>query len=385
MRYVKTLGLAGVAVVAMLVVAGSASATELTSPAGAKVEVGMKIKAEAEEPIQWNVPLGMSCSSSILEGKITNAGGSGSTVSGQITTLTFTECGQEPGKISDTVFVLTPGTFELHGNGTLTWSGGEITVLTHRGAGLFKLTSHCQLKSENTDLGTLTGSNATKGTATLDVESGPIPQSSPGCNAEIFLSGSYKITSPDYLSVDADEASPGSTLTSPGGTKLGAESEIKAESESAIEFGTATPVSCQKSTLEGKISNAGGESAKASVSLSSFTFSECGNNTVEVKRPGSLKIDGITSTNNGTLTSTGTEITALTHSIFFGTRHCIYVTDGTHIGTITGSKGTGGTATIDIGPAELLTLTTDEACGDNVEWGGSYKITSPDYLDVDQT
>jgi hypothetical protein len=203
MRQIGAVGLTMLAVVAGAF-SGSAAATELTSPAGTKVQVGATIKAVAEGPIEWWMsPAGMSCSNSELEAEVANAGGSGSTVSLKVTNLTFTNCGQEPGSVTDTVWVHKPGTLELHNNGTLTWDNGEITALLHRGSGFFKWTAHCLFKTEKTDLGLLTGSNATNGTATLDVESVPIAQYEQGlCGKTLNLTGSYKITSPDFLQVD---------------------------------------------------------------------------------------------------------------------------------------------------------------------------------------
>lgn len=388
MRYAKMLGLMALVAAAMMVVAGGATATTLTSPAGTKLGVGTKIKAQSEGAITFDNPheIGkVACQQSTIEAEVTNAGGSGATVVAPVSNLTFSECGH-------TLTILKKGSLEFHGteggNGTLTWTGAEITWLLHT---TFFGTIHCILTTNETDVGTVTGSATTKATATWDIGQSALGWSGTDslCEKEdeggektgYSLTGNYQFTTPDSLEVDYD-AFPGTTVTSPKGTKLGTGTEIKAESEGAVEFAGTITFSCQKSTMEGKISNAGGEGATVSAELSKQTFTECGNHTVEVKKPGSLEIHSLENS-NGTLTSTGAEITVLTHGIFLGTRHCIYTTSKTDLGTLTGSTTTGATATFDVGPVTTGQSATDANCGSNAEWGGSYKVTTPDSLYVD--
>lgn len=197
----------GAAVVAALMVFAvtSASATELyTEPAGGSEEsngmvtTGSTIASEAEETVTLHPPIGsIECEESKVEGTTSNTGGASETVKGNISTLTF-------GKCNATVTVLKKGSLEIHtrtekadGNGTLTSSGAEVTVVF---AGF-----HCVFSTNNTDLGTLTGSTATEGNATLDIEA-TIPRTggSSGifCGSTAQWTGAYKVTQPVVLGVD---------------------------------------------------------------------------------------------------------------------------------------------------------------------------------------
>ena len=198
MKYLKVMGFVAVVAAALMAFAGIASATELTSPKGTKYSGG--ITAAAEGTTTLHPPIGdIECSGSGVEGTITNAGGSTSTVSGPITKekLTFTGC-------NATVKVLAEGSLEIHtktasadGNGLLTGSGNEVTV---EFAGF-----HCIFKTSGTTLGTVTGSSNTGGNATLDIEA-TIPRtggrSGAFCGSTAQWTGSYKVSSPSFLDVD---------------------------------------------------------------------------------------------------------------------------------------------------------------------------------------
>lgn len=187
-------------------------------------------------------------------------------------------------------------------------------------------------------------------------------------------------------------------LTNAQGDKLGVGTEIHAESEGATSLTGTITITCQKSTVEGEVTNAGGAGITVSGHVSTLTFTECGNHTVTVKNAGSLEIhtefeetgdpktshETAAATGNGTLTSTDAEVTVLLHSFLLGTVHCIYKTNETDIGTLTGSKNVAGkTATLDINSVSIPRVTTDSACGNHSTWEGSYSVTNPDYLDVD--
>jgi len=199
MKYIKMLGLAAVAAAALMafVGAGTASATQLTGAGGAVLGVGTEIKAENEGKVILDPPFGaIECSVSNVAGSVTNAGSSTTTVSGSIATLTFSSC-------NATVTVLKKGTLEIHtqsgsanNNGTLTSSGAEVTVQF--------LGTHCIFSTNNTDLGTVTGSATTGGNATLDI-SATIPRtggsSGAFCGSTAAWTGAYKVTSPATLNI----------------------------------------------------------------------------------------------------------------------------------------------------------------------------------------
>lgn len=170
-------------------------------------------------------------------------------------------------------------------------------------------------------------------------------------------------------------------LTSPFGTKLGIGTTIKAESEGWVEFDGSINVTCQKSSIEGEVTSAGGASSTVRGNFTKLSFTECGNHTVTVVKGGSFEVHTEEANLNlrGRLTSSGAEITILTHSIFLGTRHCIITSGFSELGTIT----FGGTATIDVSSFGLFEVETDSLCGAFPDLTGNYKITSPDSLFVD--
>jgi hypothetical protein len=171
------------------------------------------------------------------------------------------------------------------------------------------------------------------------------------------------------------------TLTGAGGTALGAGTVITSEAEGMTilhpPFGD---IECEESKVGGKTTNAGSSTETVLGNLEALSFSKC-NATVTVLQLGSLEIhtQNATANNNGTLTSSGTEVTVE----FFGT-HCIFKTSNTDIGTVTGSANTGGNATFDISATIPRTGgRSGPFCGSTAQWTGSYKITSPSTLNVD--
>ena len=203
MKYLKMLGLAAIAAGALMAFAGAgtASATELTctNPPGTKVMCAAPthIHAEVEGKVTLHPPIGdIECSEGTVTGDA-STGSSTTTPSGAIETLTFGGCNAE-------VVVIENGSLEVHtktasadGNGTLTSTGAKVTV-TFVGF-------HCIFTTSNTDIGTLTGSSTTGATPTLDIEA-TIPRtggrSGAFCGSTAQWTGSYKVTTPDWLDVD---------------------------------------------------------------------------------------------------------------------------------------------------------------------------------------
>ncbi|HEY8502833.1 MAG TPA: hypothetical protein VIL21_09115 [Solirubrobacterales bacterium] len=195
MKYSKTLVLVALSMAALLASTSIASATILTdAPVPIYTSV---IKAESEGAITMHGVVTLTCNSTI-EGSIEQHGNE-ITTGGSTTSLTFTECG------SFDVTVKNGGSLEIHtresspnGNGTLTSTGMQFTV------NVTPLGISCVYTTFETDIGTLTGSSATGGTAKVDLE-GSIPRTggSVYCGTSSGpLTGTYKITTPDYLDVD---------------------------------------------------------------------------------------------------------------------------------------------------------------------------------------
>jgi len=198
MRYVKILGLAAMALAALMAMAGTASATTITSPKGTTYT--STIKAENVGTVTLTSVFGgfgaVSCNKSTVEGKV-EAHGVGVTVSGLIEAknLTFTECNKP-------VTVVSGGSLELHAlnpvegrskEGTLTSKNVKIEI--HETAfGTCTFTT----ASTGTDIGTVTTTEATGGNAILDINA-QIPSA---CGTGTW-EGSYKVISPNPFYLDA--------------------------------------------------------------------------------------------------------------------------------------------------------------------------------------
>jgi hypothetical protein len=105
--------------------------------------------------------------------------------------------------------------------------------------------------------------------------------------------------------------------------------------------------------------------------ISSWSWSSCTEGTTVVDAAGTLSIERIGTTTNGTVRSNGTKFTTQS---FFGTLACS--TSNTDIGTLTGvGKGTEH-AKLDINAVLSCTVVG------SVKWSGVYTITSPTGLGV---
>ena len=194
MKHLKSFALIAVTAAA-LVFASSASATLITSPSGTSYTGTIRAVNENLPASFHNSSIGLACSS-FLEGSI-SAHGSSVTAAGSLSALTFTASNG-----NTDVTVNHPGTLEIHAtgssNGTLTSDGMTLTIV-------FTVPGYtCRYKTNSTDIGTLTGSTTTGGTATLDV-SGQLPFHSGSifCGTGIaWWTGSYSVTTPDSLIVD---------------------------------------------------------------------------------------------------------------------------------------------------------------------------------------
>ena len=134
-------------------------------------------------------------------------------------------------------------------------------------------------------------------------------------------------------------------------------------------LGTTTDT-CTASTVHGTTTVFTGTTVSGPIQ--SLTFSGC-SHTTDVLAAGSLSIDRIENTTNGTVTSSGAEVQV--KSTFFGITATCKTGAGTDIGTLTG-KPTGLQATMDIN------ATIDCGSLGNSSWTGSYLVTSPSGLGV---
>jgi hypothetical protein len=168
----------------------------------------------------------------------------------------------------------------------------------------------------------------------------------------------------------------------PSGTEIHAvlDPETKSVLTTGSEF---TEITCKKSTILGKTNNEGSatEAVTGSIEAKNLTWSECstpnGACTVTTVKGGTLEVNWISGTHNGTLTSNGAEVTSSCASIF-GNIHCIYVTEKQDLGKLTG----GNPATIDIESTPITPAPTSAICPERVSWDAKYEITTPKPLYV---
>ena len=183
MKHLKIPGLAAaMAVAVVMIFAGSASATLLTSPAGNEYTGTWSWSLTESLSMKMGFA-NLTCTASTMAGKIeTNT----TTASGKLTGLTYTGCG------SSTVDVLSLGSLSVAADGTVTGVGNEITFSTSGTSCVYGF-------GTGTKLGTLKGGT----TASLQI-SAKIPKISGGflCSSPAEWTGKYTVTAPDTLLVD---------------------------------------------------------------------------------------------------------------------------------------------------------------------------------------
>lgn len=197
MKPQRALGIAAIAAAFLTAFVGTATASVVTSPAGTTYtgethweSVG-KLVLHSE-----NAPTAFTPECKVTMQINHNSHGSGVTAGGNVTHITWFNCTN-----GATVVVSKGGTLEAHalggGNGTMTSSGNEMTIHVP------VLNIKCIYTTNNTDIGTLTGSNTTGGTATLDINSATLPRTggSAFCGTGAFSTGFLKISKPDYVDV----------------------------------------------------------------------------------------------------------------------------------------------------------------------------------------
>lgn len=191
MKSLKMLGLMVVAAAAFMVVAASASATELTSPKNTTYEGEITATSEGHAVLKGSFGVEVKCDSHTA-GNIEESGGA--EVAGAIEELSFTGCTDEYA-----AHVLNNGSLSINGSGVVRGYGNEVQVTTPLGI-------NCTYKTNATTgtvLGNLTDSDETGSTATLDI-SATIPRTGGSflCGSTGAWSGSYSVSAPDALYVD---------------------------------------------------------------------------------------------------------------------------------------------------------------------------------------
>lgn len=221
MKYAKMLGLLAVAMAALAAFAASASATQLTSPTGTTYTGTITAVNEGNVSLDGAF-VTVVCEVSHVEGKVEEHG-STKTVKGNISKLTFTN--KEATPCNYKVTVVEAGSLEIHAvsektnaegkkeivgcttagqvecTGTLTSSGAKVSIATSVGT--------CVFTTNATDIGTVTPTNDTGTSATLDIggpegKTGRIPRTEGNflCGSQGQWTGSYSVTTPHELWID---------------------------------------------------------------------------------------------------------------------------------------------------------------------------------------
>jgi hypothetical protein len=190
MKYFKTLGLL-IAIAAVLMgLAGTATATVVTAPAGT-LYTG-PVHASSHGYIATHNGVGTIECKSTFEGKVVSHG-QGVTATIQLTTWHFTGC------TGGTVHpVTTPGHLEIHniggGKGTVTSTGAKITKT------IFGV--ECGYTTNNTHIGELTPAPSGSGHATIHL-TGSIPRTHGSffCGSSANWTGSFRVNTPTGLTI----------------------------------------------------------------------------------------------------------------------------------------------------------------------------------------
>jgi hypothetical protein len=208
MKYIKMLGLAAVAAMALMAVgAGTASATKLCEtttntttcaagwhlPAGTTLGFSMKPGTSATFRDTSGF-LNATCTGSTITGPTATTGSSTETVKGTVpaANLTWSGCSQ-------TTTTTAGGTLEIHhitgtDNGTVTANGFRWTVLLP-----FNIT--CTVELNGSDIGTFTeGKTGTASPPTLDINA-VVTSTNPGCPTTQKWEATYVMTSPTNTTV----------------------------------------------------------------------------------------------------------------------------------------------------------------------------------------
>jgi hypothetical protein len=193
MIHAKIFGLLVLVATALMVLAGSASAT-MTEAAGDPVDVGDTTHASSEGAVSFTGSLNITCQKSTVSGEVITNDGNIDEI--ELNGLTFEECGNH------TVTTIVAGRHVTHKISThrytTTSTGARITALAHLP---FSITTHCIYTTNAGDVGEVTdyflfpAKIHTKGNLSREVTDF-------GCGSETSVEGTYIITAPSELLLD---------------------------------------------------------------------------------------------------------------------------------------------------------------------------------------
>lgn len=171
------------------------------------------------------------------------------------------------------------------------------------------------------------------------------------------------------------------TLTKETGGILQTGNAVRIVNEGSVTL-TAVPLSieCTVSEIEGKLATETGASVEVSIETMTWDGCPC---KVTTLTNGSLTVSVIGTGPDGVVALKNTEITFNCMTVF-GPAHCIYksAATGTTLGTLTGSRTTGATATMDVESGEMTGQIKSSYCAEKGRLDGKWKVTTPDVLNV---
>jgi hypothetical protein len=299
------------------------------------------------------------CTGASINGSVTNPGPTGP-VTGPVNSIGFSSCG------SATVDVLKNGTFSIGspsgGNSTFKLEGFEVTVSVAGTSCVYG--------------GTVSFSLTGGATASLK-STGSLAKLSGGatCASPASLTAEYKVNLPEPLYVEAKEGVSEpvvlcKTATSPcsGGTYAKGTAIEATLTGSWLLKGGFAEITCTSNTIKGEVTNPG-PSGPVAGTVSSLSFSSCGESTVDVLKNGTFSI-GSPTAGNGTFKLEGSEFTVAR----LGTS-CVY-------GPATFSLTGGATASLK-SAGSLNKVSGGFLCANPAALTAEFKITTPAPLFVE--
>jgi hypothetical protein len=139
-----------------------------------------------------------------------------------------------------------------------------------------------------------------------------------------------------------------------------------------LESGSTTLDTCTGGTVKGETSTTGSSTKPVTGGISQLTWAGC-TNTTDTLTGGSLEVNWIEGTHNGTVSGSGSEVTVNTLGV-----SCVYGTGaGTHLGTLTGGSE----------PVLKISTTVPKIsgsfiCPSKASWTAEYVLTEPHALFV---
>ncbi len=146
---------------------------------------------------------------------------------------------------------------------------------------------------------------------------------------------------------------------------------LEAGTEATLKSSFIGEVKCSASTIAGKVTNAGGATETVKGEITELTFTSC-NGTVTVVQKGTLEVhtEGASANGNGTLTSSGAEVTVELAGL-----HCIFSTSNTDVGQVFGTHTGSVEAKAESAPIPRTGGRSGAFCGSSATWRARYTIT----------